>query len=344
MPTPHPNTSIACALVAVVLFGCASCSRTYSPNTSASSNATPQNNDPSDVGTTGDVGGASEDAPDTSSRADASTDSSEDSSTGDAWVQDAAFDPSLCPNAVLSVDDLASAPLLMRSYFSGSESTTATATSSIYRYHWDVQPAAYVDAQITYDRFEFTAFRAGTYTVTLRVEDDLGRMSCNTETLEVDLRPQAGLYVEAWWSVDSEASEDQGVDLDLHLLHPNGWWGDAYWTCHALNSQPSWADPASPGAGNPRLLIDATHTDAIEVLDLGDPEALRYRLGVYGFGAPEGERAPEAHVRVFWDGEEVFAGAARVPGGALWEVGTLDGAVGAFEALDVVHDAIPAQP
>lgn len=176
----------------------------------------------------------------------------------------------------------------------------------------------------------------GHFVVELYVDGGAGR--CATPFARVALNAMAPIVPRvrvtlAWWTEgDPEPADDQGTDLDLHLLHPSGSnWFVSPWDCHAQNPSPEWG-PVGPDA-NPELLSDEFGGALPEVIVLDTPEETAplgggYCVGVHFFSLRElrGEAGPtHPTVRVFEHDTLVFEAVQVLEvEDQLWDVGCID--------------------
>lgn len=66
-----------------------------------------------------------------------------------------------------------------------------------------------------------------------------------------------GLVIRVTWNTPNDPNQldDEGTDIDLHLLHPGGEeWNQAPWDCYFANPNPDWGTSGIPN--NPNLTID----------------------------------------------------------------------------------------
>jgi hypothetical protein len=141
----------------------------------------------------------------------------------------------------------------------------------------------------------------GQYTLELRVTDGQGLSNdaCNAadnRLVYIDSRPMPALEVvlENGPNGADELAAPPGVDLDLHLRHPEGDWFTVPFDCSSDNSNPDWGMLGNPD-DDPVLFSDAP--GALERLLYPRPENSEvigrpYTVGVHGFDAPPGLAAP----------------------------------------------------
>lgn len=196
----------------------------------------------------------------------------------------------------------------------------------------------------------FTADVPGPYVFELYVDGGAGRCAAPLARVVLTaLAPPLGrLRVTLHWFTEGDASplDGDGVNLDLHLLHPHGsGWFQFPWDCHAQNPSPAWG-PDGP-SGDPWLVADRPAGPGPEEVIINTPEEtapLRsgYCVGVHvvsrgGGGAELG--ATYVTVRVF-DGNASVGEALEVLDTVdqLWEVGCIDVAPGRVEVR--LHDRV----
>ncbi len=162
---------------------------------------------------------------------------------------------------------------------------------------------------------------AGTYTIELRVRDNLGldSVACeNAAVVTIVAKPDEAIHVQLVWDTpaDADPTDDQGADLDLHLLHPSApnWFAAPYDTYYA-NPVPDWGQVDNP-ADDPSIDIDDINGTGPENINLDNPEntavlGAPYAVGVHYYssrGRTNGtEYGPSfARVRIFLKGELAF--------------------------------------
>ncbi|MCB9538624.1 MAG: hypothetical protein H6704_20480 [Myxococcales bacterium] len=198
----------------------------------------------------------------------------------------------------------------------------------------------------------FVADVPGHYTFELHVDGGAGR--CAAPLARVALTalapPLSRLRVTLVWFTEGDRSpfDAEGVNLDLHLLHPFGTgWLQIPWDCHTQNPSPAWG-PDGP-AGDPWLVADVLAGPGPEEIVVDTPEETAplgggYCVGVHVFsrGGPDGELGVTlATVRVF-DGNTTIVTVARELDTVdqFWDVGCIDVAPGAVEVN--LHDRVLA--
>ncbi len=133
---------------------------------------------------------------------------------------------------------------------------------------------------------------AGRYVLELRVTDVEGCTGSPARVVVDATGGRSGLRLELVW--------DAEVDLDLHLLHPDGGaWFLAPFDCYFQNAAPDWGQLGDPG-DDPEVLTDS-NAFGPEIIRLGRPEGEgAYIVGVHAFG---GDAFPtEATVRTLING------------------------------------------
>lgn len=157
----------------------------------------------------------------------------------------------------------------------------------------------------------------GTYTFRLTVTDSNGKPGCGPTQYTVQVIPETGMHLQLLWDTpnDTDKTDDSGADLDLHLAHPDAekaeictnpakicgakpcpcqpdndkdgvadpWFAPVF-DCYWFNPLPNWGDPGS-GADDPFLALDDTNGWGPENLDLLNPQAVLYRVGVHYWDA-----------------------------------------------------------
>jgi hypothetical protein len=114
---------------------------------------------------------------------------------------------------------------------------------------------------------------AGTYTFELRVTDEHGLSSQDCDqnaTVTIEAEPTDAIRIELTWRTpaDEIAGDDQGTDLDLHLLHPNAeaWFAPPH-DCYFENANPDWGR-LDDDYDDPTLDRDDTDGDGPETITL----------------------------------------------------------------------------
>ncbi|MCA9542919.1 MAG: choice-of-anchor D domain-containing protein [Myxococcales bacterium] len=134
---------------------------------------------------------------------------------------------------------------------------------------------------------------AGHYVFELRVTDNLDLVapseSCPEPVarVEVTAEPNEDIHVQLVWDTarDGDQTDDDGTDVDLHLLHPLGQrWSQAPLDCYFANKNPDWGPPGA--VANPSLDIDDVNGAGPENINLDEPEntaslGAPYRVGVH---------------------------------------------------------------
>lgn len=124
----------------------------------------------------------------------------------------------------------------------------------------------------------FWADLVGTYTLELRVRDNLGLGpdQCETAvaTVTIVAKPEQAIHVQLVWRTpnDPDVTDTEGTDLDLHLLHPNaeGWFTAPY-DCYYYNPTPDWGQLDNPD-DDPSIDIDDINGNGPENISLTNPE------------------------------------------------------------------------
>lgn len=163
----------------------------------------------------------------------------------------------------------------------------------------------------------FFVDQAGTYSIELRVKDnlDLSSESCETSAVvTIVAKPEEAIHVSVTWTTpeDPDQTDRQGTDVDLHLRHPlaEGWFlspGDCYYG----NPAPDWGILGDT-TDDPVLDIDDINGAGPENINLNLPENTEtlgspYLLGVHYYKSHERVTgmdygASTAMVRVYLNG------------------------------------------
>jgi hypothetical protein len=116
----------------------------------------------------------------------------------------------------------------------------------------------------------------GDYVLELRVEDAAGAQdTCRTTVRAVT---QEGLRIEMFWLEDT-------MDIDLHLLHPDGTrWFHPIWDCYWSSCRAGMLDWFTAGpSDDPHLDIDDLEGFGPENINIDVPPDGVYRVGVHAY-------------------------------------------------------------
>ncbi len=300
--------------------------------------------------------------------ADVGTSDTSPDTTGQDTDPDPPDDTGTEPDAVDPPDDCnpdltASATIASGQHSSGNSITIApgaevevdasSSTGEIDRYEWsfvDFPHAAdlpHLEPQLGLSgggrAARFDALAIGTYVIELSVYDSSSMPGCEAARLEAEVATDDDIFVELVWNTpgDDDQADDDGADLDLHYMHPDGEWGyepyDIFW----YNPTADWGIERNP-RDDPELVFDDEDGSGPESISHPQAEALKYRVGVYyyddyGFGPSE------ATVRIYLDGtlaHEVKA--EELPElDTFYEAVTIDAANGTVTADDQHYDGYP---
>jgi hypothetical protein len=138
----------------------------------------------------------------------------------------------------------------------------------------------------------------GTYVVELEVEDDLGQTAPSevcpdpVARVTINVETDEDIHVQLVWDTpgDPDQTDQEGSDVDLHFLHPNGvGWQISPLDCYYANANPDWGVRGRPD-DDPSLDIDDVNGAGPENLNLNNPEDTTalgnfYRVGVHYYRA-----------------------------------------------------------
>lgn len=181
----------------------------------------------------------------------------------------------------------------------------------------------------------------GSYSFELLVTDDAGATAA--DTVEVVTTPTEDVYVELTWETEADPNLDDivGTDLDLHLLHPDGAWGEAPHDVFWFNPDPDWGVPgdASDDPSMPRADSDGAGPEVIDYSNL--ESGTTYRVGVHYFNDDDfGEST--ATTKIFVAGELEASYSRILQDGEFWEVATIEAPSLTVEEVDQLHpDGFP---
>ena len=186
----------------------------------------------------------------------------------------------------------------------------------------------------------FTPLAIGRYLYRVRTE------GCAAATVVVTVAADAGFTIELVWDTPddpdpTDTGSGLGADMDIHLRHQNGCWGDRDWDCHWRATQPNWGERGTTD-DDPLLALDDSDGWGPEIIEFDGLEAdVTYTLGVEYYN-DHSYGGSTATVRVFEAGLLVFEAEREMPTrGQFWTVATLDGATG---DLTLVDDLDPTAP
>lgn len=170
----------------------------------------------------------------------------------------------------------------------------------------------------------------GRYTFELQVYDDQGLSSCSgAARLSVTARNANNrLHVQLAWQQPGAPDPDssQGAtDLDLHLLHPRGFWGHEPYDVWPGNPEAEWSDDPERQSHSVSLDADDTGAWGTENISFGNPLSnLAFRVGV--MYVDDAEFGPSyATVRIYADSQLIMELEDRYleKSGIFWEVAKL---------------------
>jgi uncharacterized protein YfaP (DUF2135 family) len=148
--------------------------------------------------------------------------------------------------------------------------------------------------------FSFWAPLAGDYVVSLRVKNNDGVWSGETEQSKVAFTvvPKSRLHIELTW-------DDTTNDQDLHLTYASR--SDTVCQtgndCYFLDKQPRWFSDQTAGVGpNPRLDIDDINGSGPENINIDAPRPGTYRIYVHDF---RGSLPTRETIRIYLNGTNV---------------------------------------
>ncbi len=196
---------------------------------------------------------------------------------------------------------------------------------------------------------ELVVRREGTWRACLEVEDEAGRVSCESPCQEIRAVAVPGLRIELVWETPGDPDEQDhgpnaGSDLDLHLVHPfargydldsdgapDGYF-DRLFDCYPLNPEPEWGVTDPSVRDNPVMSRDDSDGGGPELISLLESvEGLRYTVGVHYWEDPKSPDFPKgfgpalATVRMWMGSLKIFASdQVELHEQDLWEVCTFE--------------------
>lgn len=192
---------------------------------------------------------------------------------------------------------------------------------------------------------------AGEYIVDLDVVGDDGVSACRSARMRLVATANEDIHIQLVWQTpnDPDQLDSSGSDVDLHLLHPIGDWNIRPYDCFWQNMEPDWGearrlDMNGDRVGyddDPSLDIDDTDGRGPENINLDNPEALTYGVGVHYF-ADHGYNISFATVRIFIGGE-LFAEFLdqRLADAEFWHVADIEWPGGVINRIDLTYPSFP---
>jgi hypothetical protein len=199
-------------------------------------------------------------------------------------------------------------------------------------YTWEVVSApADADYTLNYEQSgtpEFKAATLGEYELGLFVTDEDTYDSENPAGVIIEVVPWEDLKIDLQWDLT-------GVDLDLHLIGPEGeYFGES--DCFYGNPSPDWGVEGD-STDNPNLAIDDEGSNLTETILLERPEQGVYSIGVHYVNSKESTTySTDPMIRITAGGSEVvlMTGTALTEPGEVLIVGTLDWTTLTFDSLN----------
>ncbi len=182
---------------------------------------------------------------------------------------------------------------------------------------------------------------AGDYAVQVMAMNEEGTCG-RSDVLELHATPDEEIHIELVWDtpLDDDQTDDDGADLDLHFLHPDGHWNKAPHDIFWDNPTADWG--ADGVDDDPSLDMDDTDGAGPENVTLSGAEhGLTYAIGVYYYDT-NGFGSSDATVRLFLDGYQAFESSRKLPQrGAFWSAATIDWPSRGVFAVDEVTHGFP---
>lgn len=222
---------------------------------------------------------------------------------------------------------------------------------TISRYEWNIvqsptNSTARMNPSADVAEPELFLDLAGDYVIELKVFDDKGTESCGDQALvSIRATPDEDIHVQLVWDTpsDSDQTDENGSDVDLHFRHPNGTWNrpplDIFWS----NPEAEWG--ALGPDGDPSLDIDDTDGAGPENINLNDPEpSATYAIGAYYY-ADNGFGPSYATIRIYIRGEQQFEWRDMYLPGAqsFWYVATVEWPSAQILSVNQVQENFPVQ-
>ena len=194
-------------------------------------------------------------------------------------------------------------------------SGSADPDGSIARYEWRIiespTPTSLLPTPTT-PRPTLTLDQPGTYVVELDVYDDTGTEDCAAPGRILMVATRNDIRVEVEWRTpgDPDPSDDNGANVDLHYLHPNGRWNEQPWDIWEDHPTEDWSRIQRPDTP-PEMLEITENGPGREALYHATPEwDLEFSVGVHyaddrGFGASFATVRLISDDQVIWESREV---------------------------------------
>jgi hypothetical protein len=185
---------------------------------------------------------------------------------------------------------------------------------------------------------------AGTYKVELTAYDNEGTRSCGQRAIvTIKAIPDEDVHIQLVWDTpgDSDQTDNEGTDLDLHYKQPSADWneapGDIFWE----NKTADWGPDGPPA--NPSLDIDDTDGAGPENINQNDPVGdTEYQVGVFYF-QDNGFGESYATVRIYLGGvlRKEFKNKFLEDTYDFWYVGKIRWGNQAIYPRDIVTESFP---
>lgn len=143
----------------------------------------------------------------------------------------------------------------------------------------------------------------GHFEIELTVYDEHGIANCEPAIVTVDATPTGDIHVQLVWQApqvqENFGGPDPfagiGTDLDLHYVHPEGYWGHSSLSVYWLHREQQWGEH-----GDVTLDIDDLYGADPENINHSDPRLdSQYRVGVHYY-CDKGYGAADATVRIYF--------------------------------------------
>lgn len=218
-------------------------------------------------------------------------------------VADAAAAPEDRPVAVCDASQLAINPIHESADFLGHDSYDPNGRA-IVGYDWTLVDAP-TGSAVTLnghrqpDVFDFSPDLVGSYTAELVVVNDECVVS-EPCLVTLEAIPAEDLWVELTW-------DHPGDDMDLHMMRDNAS-RESNGDCYYGNCVGGFLDWGSPGnsADDPRLDLDDIPGTGPENVNLYDPAAAVYHIGVHDYPGSVYNGDNHVTVRIFLSGSKVY--------------------------------------
>lgn len=193
----------------------------------------------------------------------------------------------------------------------------------VFEYVWWVenepQGAVYTLSEVESAAALFSAESLGVFEVGLLVIDEDGLESTNPALTSIEILPYEQMELRLTWDIPD-------VDLDLHLVRPNGSYYSETDDCYFGNPLPDWG-VLGDRRDDPFLETDSEDGNSPETIRLQVPEEGVYEVFVHYFDSRDATQiyaTPSLEIRAEGQGLSLDVGPKLYGPGKVWKAGVLD--------------------